>query len=80
MCLKEESRSKISRYEEEFPSFTNTREHHLVVGIQDALDEGNVDQFTVLVQEYDEISTLDKWYTSILLKIKKSMNEDPDIC
>ena len=80
MCLRADSRNLITRYEEEFPSFMNTREHQLVIGLQDAIDESNVDSFTVLVQEYDNISPLDKWLTSVLLKIKKTMNEEPDLC
>ena len=80
MCLRGESGEAITRYEEEFPSFMNTREHQLVAGLQEAINESNVDNFTVLVQEYDNISPLDKWLTSILLKIKKSINEDPDLC
>ena len=80
MCIKGNSRDLISRYEEDFPSFINTREHQLLCGLQDTIDESNVDNFTVLVQEYDNISPLDKWLTTVLLKIKKSLNEEPDIC
>lgn len=80
MCLRGESRDLITRYEEEFPSFINTREHQLVSGLQDAIDESNVDTFTVLVQEYDNISPLDKWLTSVLLKVKRSITEEPNLC
>lgn len=44
------------------------------------LDEQDVDGFTDAVKEYDSISRLDSWYTNILLRIKKGMQENPDLC
>lgn len=43
------------------------------------LEEQNVDGFTDAVKEYDSISRLDQWYTSILLRIKKQVNDNPDL-
>ena len=80
MCVKGESRAAIARYEEEFPAFLNTREHKLVCGLQEAIDESNKESYTELVQEFDNISPLDKWFTSILLKIKRGLDEEPDLC
>ena len=80
MCLKGPARDRITHYEEDFPSFINSREHKLVCTLQDAIDEADLDAFSQLVQEYDSISPLESWLTKILLKIKKSINEDPDIC
>jgi len=36
------------------------------------MEEQNVDGFTEAVKDYDSISRLDQWYTTILLRIKKS--------
>jgi len=35
-----------------------------------------VDAFTEAVKAYDSISRLDNWYTTMLLRVKKSMAED----
>ena len=35
--------------------------------------------FCFQVKEYDSISRLDQWLTTILLRIKKGMNEEPDL-
>ena len=35
--------------------------------------------FCFKVKEYDSISRLDQWLTTILLRIKKGMNEEPDL-
>lgn len=43
------------------------------------LEEQNVDGFTEAVKEYDSISRLDQWYTTILLRIKKQANDNPDL-
>lgn len=43
------------------------------------LEEQNIEGFTDAVKDYDSISRLDQWYTTILLRIKKQYNEDPDL-
>ena len=43
------------------------------------LEEQNVDAFTDTVKDYDSISRLDQWYTTMLLRIKKTISAD-DLC
>lgn len=43
------------------------------------LEDQNVDAFTDTVKEYDSISRLDQWYTTMLLRIKKSIAAE-DLC
>lgn len=43
------------------------------------LEEQNIDGFTETVKDYDSISRLDQWYTTILLRIKKQHNDNPDL-
>lgn len=43
------------------------------------LEEQNVEGFTDAVKDYDSISRLDQWYTTILLRIKKAANDNPDL-
>ncbi|KAI1720942.1 soluble NSF attachment protein, SNAP domain-containing protein [Ditylenchus destructor] len=66
----------LARYEELSPSFTDSRECKFVKEIILCLEEANADQFTEAVRNYDKISRLEPWYSSILLKIKKKCGED----
>jgi alpha-soluble NSF attachment protein len=43
------------------------------------LEEQNIDGYTEAVKDYDSISRLDQWYTTILLRIKKQHNDNPDL-
>lgn len=70
----------LNKYIEMSPSFQDSRECKLIKNLIEKLKEEDVDGFTDSVQEYDSISHLDQWYTNILLRIKKSMNETPDLC
>lgn len=40
------------------------------------LETGDADGFAEAVAEYDTVSRLDPWFTSILLKIKKQISND----
>ncbi|XP_054714269.1 alpha-soluble NSF attachment protein-like [Uloborus diversus] len=69
----------VARYEEMNPSFTDSRECKLLKALMEKLEEQDVDGFTDAVKEYDSISRLDQWYTTILLRIKKSIQDAPDL-
>ena len=43
------------------------------------LEEQNIENYTEVVKEYDSISRLDQWYTTMLLRIKKQINDNPDL-
>ncbi|VDQ16818.1 unnamed protein product, partial [Trichobilharzia regenti] len=47
--------------------------------LSDALEQENVEAYTVAVQEYDNITRLEPWITSLLLKLKKTISEEEDI-
>lgn len=42
----------------------------------EAMEEENADAFTDAVKEYDTISRLDQWTTTMLLRVKKSISDD----
>jgi alpha-soluble NSF attachment protein len=63
-------------YNSEFPAFNGTREEKLFGQLLHATSEADIDEFTKVVQEYDAISRLDNWMTTILLRIKKQMNAE----
>lgn len=43
------------------------------------IEEQNVDGFTEAVREYDSISRIEQWYTTMLLRIKKNIEGDVDL-
>ncbi len=44
-----------------------------------AVEEQEVDAYTDAVKEYDSISRLDQWYTTMLLRVKKSIEGESDL-
>ena len=44
------------------------------------LEDEDVDAFTEEVKNYDQVSRLDQWYTTILLRIKKQIPDDGELC
>lgn len=69
----------LERYVQMYPAFQDSREYKLVKVLIENIEEQNVDGYTDAVKEYDSISRLDQWYTTILLRIKKQLNENPDL-
>lgn len=45
-----------------------------------AVEDDNVDQFTEVLKEYDSISRLDPFLTTLLLRVKKQLNAEPELC
>ncbi|KAG7314578.1 hypothetical protein KOW79_021881 [Hemibagrus wyckioides] len=66
----------VQRYEEMFPAFSDSRECKLIKKLLNAHEEQDVDSFTNAVKEFDSITRLDQWHTTMLLRIKKSIQED----
>lgn len=69
----------LERYVQMYPAFQDSREYKLVKTLIEHIEEQNVDGYTDAVKEYDSISRLDQWFTMILLRIKKQLNESPDL-
>ncbi|XP_031626677.1 alpha-soluble NSF attachment protein [Contarinia nasturtii] len=69
----------IEKYAQQYPAFQDQREYKLVKTLCEHLEESNIEGFTDAIKDYDSISRLDQWYTTILLRIKKQYNEDPDL-
>ncbi|KAI6245553.1 putative vesicular-fusion protein sec17 [Erysiphe necator] len=65
----------LEKYRDLDPSFTSTREHQLLIELSEAVDAGDQEIFADKLFQYDQISKLDKWKTTILLKIKNSIEE-----
>ncbi|XP_018320633.1 alpha-soluble NSF attachment protein [Agrilus planipennis] len=73
------ARHALERYTQIYPAFQDSREYKLLQNIFDQIEEQNLDGYTDVVKEYDSISRLDQWYTTMLLRIKKHINENPDL-
>merc|ERR1712098_30180 len=66
----------VTKYEEQYPAFGDSREAKLIKTLTAEMENQDVEAFTEAVKAYDSISRLDNWYTTMLLRVKKSMGED----
>ncbi|KAG6402058.1 hypothetical protein SASPL_138929 [Salvia splendens] len=71
----------LERYQDLDPTFTGTREYKLLADLAAALDEEDLTKFTDAVKEFDSMTPLDGWKTTLLLRVKealkaKEMEED----
>ncbi|KAJ5688767.1 Tetratricopeptide-like helical [Penicillium macrosclerotiorum] len=62
-------------YREIDPTFTSTREHQLLVDLLQAVEAGDQEGFADKLFQFDQLSKLDKWKTTLLLRIKNSIEE-----
>ncbi len=60
-------------------TFQSTRECSLLNEMITDVENGDPEELTNHIYAYDQISTLDKWKTTLLLRIKNNMNEEPDL-
>jgi len=69
----------VAKYEGILASFADSRESNFLKQLVSAVDENSLDNFTNVVKEYDSISRLDTWCTTLLLRVKKTISEEPDL-
>ncbi|CCF56356.1 hypothetical protein KAFR_0B00570 [Kazachstania africana CBS 2517] len=62
----------------EDPNFADSREATLLSNLIEAYNENDTEKLSQVVFEYDKFNKLDKWKTTILLKIKESISEAED--
>ncbi|KAI5863439.1 TPR-like protein [Durotheca rogersii] len=65
----------LEKYQDLDPTFPGTREHQLLVDLTAAVEAADQDQFTDKLFQYDQMSKLDKWKTTILVRVKNSIEE-----
>lgn len=70
------AQNAIQRFKETDPTFSGQRECTFLQDITAAYEKRDVEEFTQAVVEYDSISKLDQWKTSILLRIKNSIKNE----
>ncbi|OQV23882.1 Alpha-soluble NSF attachment protein [Hypsibius exemplaris] len=66
----------LARYLDVFPALQDSREFQLMKKVLDCMESTDVDSFTAALQDYDKISRLDPWATSIFLRAKRSMGDN----
>lgn len=74
------AKKALERYPEMSVQFGGSREHKFLTQITNAVETYDVEAFTNAVVEFDQISKLDPWMTSLLLKVKQGIKtEDSDL-
>jgi alpha-soluble NSF attachment protein len=68
----------LERYREMDPAFATAREHLLLTDLCEAVEAKSQDQFTDKLFQFDQINKLDKWKTTILVRVKNSIEEADD--
>ncbi|XP_028778803.1 alpha-soluble NSF attachment protein 2-like [Neltuma alba] len=63
----------LERYQELDPTFSGTREYRLLADIAASIDEEDVGKFTDVVKEFDGMTPLDSWKTTLLLRVKEKL-------
>jgi alpha-soluble NSF attachment protein len=68
----------FEKYRDMDLTFASTREHQLLIDLTEAVDAGDQELFADKLFQYDQMSKLDKWKTTILLRIKNAI-EDKEV-
>lgn len=65
----------LESYREVDPTFSSQREHQLLVDLVQAIEQGDQEAFADKLFQYDQLSKLDKWKTTLLLRVKNNIEE-----
>ncbi|PKA53269.1 Alpha-soluble NSF attachment protein [Apostasia shenzhenica] len=68
----------LERYQELDPTFSGTRECKLLADLSAAMDEEDVTKFTEAIKEFDSMTRLDPWKTTLLLRAKNALKAKED--
>ncbi|XP_073119315.1 alpha-soluble NSF attachment protein-like [Henckelia pumila] len=63
----------LERYQDLDPTFSGSREYRLLADLAAALDEEDVEKFTGAIKEFDSMTRLDAWKTTLLLRVKEAL-------
>ncbi|XP_051123092.1 alpha-soluble NSF attachment protein-like [Andrographis paniculata] len=63
----------LDKYQDLDPTFSGTREYKLLSDLAAAVDEEDIAKFTDAVKEYDSMTQLDSWRTTLLLRVKEGL-------
>ncbi|KAI9203067.1 soluble NSF attachment protein [Polychytrium aggregatum] len=66
----------IDRYLQMDTTFSTAREYSFLKALFDACEANDTEAFTAAIIDFDKITKLDPWKTSLLLKVKNSLAND----
>lgn len=69
----------LNKYEDMHPAFADSREAKLIKTLCTEIENQDIEAFTEAVKQFDSISTLDAWYTTLLLRVKKGLSDGDDL-
>jgi len=70
----------LTKYEEMYPAFGDSREAKLIKTLGKTIEDQDVEAFTGATQDYDSVSRLDNFHTTLLLRVKKTIPVEDDLC
>lgn len=70
------AKRNMTKYSTQDATFNSTREAKFVQVLIEAVEAGDPEAFTGAVVEFDQVTKLDNWKTNILLKIKRSIQDE----
>jgi len=73
------AKRSMTAYSSKDTTFTSTREAKFIRALTEAVEADDSESFTGAVVEFDHVTKLDNWKTSILLKIKRTIQEEPGL-
>lgn len=68
----------LERYREMDPSFASQRESLLLQDLCDAVEAKSQEQFADKLYQFDQVNRLDKWKTTLLVRVKNAIEEADD--
>ncbi|OLN92265.1 putative vesicular-fusion protein sec17-like protein [Colletotrichum chlorophyti] len=72
------ARRALEKYTEMDPGFAQQRESMLLHDLLAAVEGNNQEEFTDKLFHYDQVSKLDKWKTTLLVRVKNAIEEPED--
>lgn len=72
------TKKAISKYCTISSEFMSSREYTLLMGITEAIENFDLDAFLGAVQEFDSITKLDPWKTSVIVELQQKLEKEDD--
>ncbi|XP_073396219.1 alpha-soluble NSF attachment protein 2 isoform X2 [Physcomitrium patens] len=67
--------SSLGKYQDLDPSFSSSKEGKFCVDLAATMQDMDIPRFTNVIKEYDDLSRLDDWKTTLLLRVKNKLKE-----
>ena len=74
-----DSQILLEKYTALDSGFASSREKQLIEDILDAWHQDDLEAFTEHLTQFDRLMPLDDWKTTLLLRIKKFFEQEPDL-